>query len=226
MPEKKNKTRRSPRVPLSRPRVLATALAIADSDGIEGLSMRKIALALRVEAMSLYNHVANKDEILDGLVELVVSEIVLPVVGNHWRNEMEIRGHSSHRALTKHPWAAMLLMSRVNIGPAMLAYVDASLGCLLSAGFSYPAADHAWNTLDSFIYGFTLQSLNFPFEPDEYQGAAEEFAPQLAPEKFPHLAGLSEEVIQGRYDGRHDLDFGLALVLDGLERMLDSSDTN
>ncbi len=90
---------------------------------------------------------------------------------------------------------------------------------MLDAGFDYALADHTWNALDSYIYGYTLQSLKFPFEPDEYQGAAEEFMPQLPMEKYPHLAGLSHEVIEGRYDGRHDLGFGLELLLSGLERM-------
>lgn len=213
---KRNKTRR--RTPLSRERVLKRALKLADKDGIELLSMRKIAQGLKVEAMSLYNHVKNKDEILDGLVELVVAEIDLPTGVGTWQEQMRSRATSAHGVLMKHPWATMLLMSRVNIGPHMLRYVDATLGSLRKAGFTYALADHAWNALDSYIYGYTLQSLNFPFEPDEYKDAAEEFMPQVPMDLYPHLAGLSAEVIEGRHSGLHDISFGLDLLLEGLEQ--------
>jgi AcrR family transcriptional regulator len=179
--------------------------------------MRKIAQLLRVEAMSLYNHVKNKDEILDGLVELVVAEIEVPAIDGEWKEQMRKRASSAHSVLMKHPWATMLLMSRVNIGPLMLRYVDATLGCLFHAGFDIALADHAWNTLDSYIYGFTLQSLNFPFAPDEYKDAAAEVMPQLPMDQYPHLARLSFGVMEGKHDGIHDLSFGLELLLDGLE---------
>ena len=219
MTEKKRKTRSTRRVALSRERVLARAMRIADKEGIDALSMRKIAQALGVEAMSLYNHVKNKDDMLGGMVELVAAEIAMPTTGGDWREQMRNRATSAHTVLMQHPWAAMLLMSRVNVGPVMLRYVDATLGCLLDAGFSYSLADHAWNCLDSYTYGYTLQSLNFPFAPEEYKGAAEEFMPQLPMELYPHLAGLSQEVIEGRHDGLHNLLFGLELLLDGLERL-------
>ncbi len=205
---------------MNRDRVLRTAQQITDKQGIEALSMRKIAQALKVEAMSLYNHVKNKDEILDGMVELVMEEIAVPEVGADWKEQMQARASSAHAALMKHPWAAMLLMSRVNIGPQMLRYVDATLGCLLAAGFTYTQADHIWNTLDSYVYGFTLQKLNFPFAPEEYKDAAEEFMPQLPMEEYPHLAGLSLEVMEGRHDGVHELSFGLEKLLNGFEKVL------
>jgi AcrR family transcriptional regulator len=138
-------------------------MKLADAGGIEALSMRKLAADLGVEAMSLYNHVKNKDDILDGLVERVAAQIEVPKIGGDWKREMRKRASSAHKVLMHHRWAAMLLMSRVNIGPVMLRYVDATLGCLREAGFSHVMADHAWNTLDSYIYGFTLQALNFPF---------------------------------------------------------------
>lgn len=213
----KQKTRSPRRKPLNRERVIERALRLADAEGIKALSMRKLAQLLRVEAMSLYNHVKNKDDLLDGMVELVAAELYVPTLGGNWQQEMRQRATSAHEVLMKHPWSSELFMSRVNIGPVMLRYVDATLGCLLDAGFDYKHADHAWNALDSYIYGYTLQSLKFPFEPDEYQGAAEEFMPQLPMEKYPHLAGLSQEVIEERYDGLHDLAFGLELLLSGLE---------
>ena len=196
------------------------ALRLADKGGIEGLSMRKLASALSVEAMSLYNHVANKDALLEGLVELVVAEIHVPVVGGDWREQLRLRAHSAHRVLMAHRWATQLFVGRVNVGPHMLRYVDATIGCLTAAGFSYAEADHAWSALDAHIYGFTQIELNFPFQPDEYADVAEEFTSQMPMDDYPHLMGMSQEVMSGRHDGRHSLDFGLELILDGLARSL------
>ncbi|MBS1151617.1 MAG: tetR, partial [Myxococcaceae bacterium] len=179
--------------------------------------------ALKVEAMSLYNHVAGKEEILDGLVELVASEIEVPRPGGDWRAAMRQRARSAHGVLTRHPWATMLFVSRLNIGPNMLRYVDASIGCLREAGFSYPLADHAWTALDAFIYGFTIQNRNFPLEPAEYAAAARQFLPLIPAEQFPYLNGLSQEVIAGRHDGLHQLEFGLELILEGLENLRQAS---
>lgn len=210
---------RARRTPLDRTRVLRAALQMADRGGIDALSMRKLAHALKVEAMSLYNHVANKEDILDGLVELVVSEIEIPKVGGAWKAAMRQRALTAHAVLMRHPWATMLFVSRVNIGPNMLRYVDATIGCLHEAGFSYPLADHAWTALDGFIYGFTLQKLNFPLAPAEYAPAAAAFLHLIPVAQFPYLNGMSQEVIAGRHDGLHQLEFGLELLLDGLERM-------
>ena len=206
------------RAPLTRDKVLRAALRMADERGLEELSMRKLAQTLKVEAMSLYNHVANKEQILDGLVELVVSEIDLPELGGDWRREMNARACSAHAVLMRHPWATMLLVARMNIGPNMLRYIDATIGCLREAGFSYPMADHAWNALDAYIYGFTLQKLNFPLEPSEYASAAQQFLPLIPVEQFPYMHGMSLEVIAGRHDGMHQLELGIDLLLDGLER--------
>lgn len=216
--DKKKRKKASNRAPLSRESVLRVALGMADEGGLDALSMRKVAQALEVEAMSLYNHVANKEEILDGLVELVVSEIELPAGGGDWRTSMRKRAHSAHAALMRHPWATKLFVSRVNIGPNMLRYVDATIGCLREAGFSYPMADHAWNAIDAYIYGFTLQKLNFPLEPEQYAATAAQFLPMIPPERFPYLNGMSQEVIAGRHDGMHHLELGLELLLEGLER--------
>jgi hypothetical protein len=111
--------------------------------------------------MSLYNHVASKEDLLDGLVELVASEMEVPgklqATGGDWKAVMRRRATSAHAVLMRHPWATMLFVSRVNIGPNMLRYVDRTIGCLREAGFSYPMADHAWTALDAYTYGFTLQ---------------------------------------------------------------------
>ena len=219
MTEKKAKKSLRKRTPLTRDRVLARATKIADKGGIGALSMRKLAQELKVEAMSLYNHVQNKEDILAAIVDTVIGEIEVPIIGDDWRSAMRRRASSAHEVLLRHPWAAMQLMSRINIGPSALRYVDATLGTLREGGFSFVLADHAWNTLDSYIYGFTLQRLNFPFEPDENAAVAEEYQPQLPADLYPHLTGLSAEVMEGRYDGVHELSFGLELILDGLENL-------
>lgn len=203
--------------PLSRERVLRAAVRIADKDGIESLSMRKLAQSLGVEAMSLYNHVANKEDLLDGLLEIVVAKIDLPEIGKDWRMAMRRRAISAHEVLLRHPWAAMLFLSRINVSPAMLRYVDATIGCLHEAGFSYEMADHAWNALDNHTYGFTLQALNFPLDPSEYREATLSFLPMIPEEKYPYLRGLSQQIIDGTHNGLQDFTFGLDLILDGLE---------
>lgn len=203
---------------LSRERVLRAAVRLADEGGIESLSMRKLAQDLGVKAMSLYNHVANKDDLLDGIVDIVVSEIEVPNFGVDWKTAMRRRAMSAHEVLLRHPWSTMPLVSRVNVGPAMLRYVDATLGCLREAGFSLEMADSAWNAIDSHIYGFTLQELNFPFETEEYSEAAKNGLSLIPADKYPYLNRLTHDVMEGRYDGIHDFEFGLELILNGLDR--------
>jgi AcrR family transcriptional regulator len=199
--------------------VLRAAVAFADERGLEVLSMRKLAEALGVEAMSLYNHVANKDDLLDGMVDTVVGEIELPSIGENWKAAMRRRAISAHEMLLRHPWASMLIVSRINVGPAMLRYMDATIGCLGAAGFSYPMADHAMSALDSHIYGFTLLKANFPVDASEYAQAARQFLPMIPAATHPHARGLAEEVIAGRHSGVNEFTFGLDLLLDGLERL-------
>ncbi|MEO0648807.1 MAG: TetR/AcrR family transcriptional regulator [Cyanobacteria bacterium J06650_10] len=206
------------REPLSRKRVLIQALQLADESGIESLSMRKLAEALGVKAMSLYNHVKNKDDIIDGMVDIVASEIELPEADADWKVSMRRRANSAHDVLLRHPWATMEIVSRVNVGPAMLRYVDATIGCLREAGFSFEMADHAWNAIDAHIYGFTLQELNFPFEAEEYSEAAANHLSLIPAGQYPYLNEMTQQVMSGEYDGIHDFEFGLELMLDGLER--------
>ncbi|WP_072622748.1 TetR/AcrR family transcriptional regulator [Spirulina major] len=209
----------SPTQPLSRDRILHTALHLVDNGGIAALSMRKLAEALGVKAMSLYNHVANKDDILDGIIDRVIGEIDLPPRDTDWQTAMRHRACSAHRVLMRHPWAASEIMARVNVGPAMLRYIDATLGCLRAAGFSFELADQAWNAIDSHIYGFTLQALNFPFEAADYATAAEQYLAMIPPEQYPHMNALTHQVIAGQYDGIHSFEFGLDLILQGLETL-------
>lgn len=216
MAKKSKKTKG--RIPLSRARVLDAAVTLADEIGIESLSMRKLGQALGVEAMSLYRHVNNKDDVLDGVVEIVASEIEVPTLGGDWKESMRRRATSAHSVLMRHPWATLLIVSRPNVGPAMLRYVDATIGCLREAGFSWAMADHAWNVIDAHLYGFTLQKLNFPFQPEEYADVAKQFLPLIPAEQYPYLNGLSQEVISGRHDGLQEFELGLELILHGLEK--------
>jgi AcrR family transcriptional regulator len=210
------------RAPLSRERVLRAAVALADQSGIESLTMRRLGQELGVEAMSLYNHVANKDDILDGIVDLVLGDIDVPASGTDWKTAMSRRAISAHEVLLAHPWAAMLIMSRYNIGPGMTRYLEATLGRLREGGFSIAGALDAWNTLDSHLYGFTLQELNLPFEVEETQQVSADVLTQLPADQYPHVAEVITEIMQtGRAE---NFEFGLDLILDGLERILDRAE--
>jgi len=202
---------------LSRERILDAAMALVDRDGLNALSMRKLAQALGVKAMSLYNHVTNKDDIIDSLVDQVVSEIELPSLTDDWQTAMRRRAISAHAVLLRHPWAAIALMSRVNVGPAMLRYIDTTLGCLVEAGFSYEMADRIWNAIDSHIYGFTLQELNFPLEAEQYSDVAASFVSNIPADQYPYMNQLTHLVMDGQYNGLHDFEFGLDLILNDLE---------
>jgi AcrR family transcriptional regulator len=219
MPKKKNPDTILP-VPLSRERVLLAALRLADAEGLEALSMRNLAQELGVKAMSLYNHIKHKDDLIDGIVDIVVGEIEVPDFKLDWKTAMRRRAISAHEVLLRHPWATMPIVSRINVGSAMLRYVDTTLGCLHEAGFSLEMADHIWNAMDSHIYGFTLQELNFPVEAENYSEVAKEGLPLISAEQYPYMNDLTHEVIERRYDGLHDFEFGLDLILNGLETLL------
>ena len=207
------------RSPLTRERILRAAVRLADKQGLDALSMRRLASTLKVEAMSLYNHVANKDEVLDGMVDLIIGEITLPTPGGDWKAAMRARATSAHAVMLAHPWAPMLVVSRISVGPNMLRYIDATLGTLREAGLSWAETDRAWNAMDSHIYGFTLQLQNFPVDPEEYASAASNYLPMLPAEKYPYMHELTTHVIDGSHDGTHDFSFGLELILDGLDRL-------
>src|SRR4029453_11991946 len=157
----------APRIPLTRQRVLDAAIALADRDGVGSLSMRKLAQALGVEAMSLYHHVANKAAILDGIVDVVFAEIELPSGDVGWKEAMRQRALSAREALRRHPWAIALMESRSTPGPANLRHHDAVIGCLRQAGFSVALTAHAYSILDAYIYGFALQEASLPFDTPE-----------------------------------------------------------
>ncbi|MBE2318257.1 TetR/AcrR family transcriptional regulator C-terminal domain-containing protein [Solirubrobacter sp. CPCC 204708] len=209
------------RAPLTRERVLAAALELADAGGLESLSMRKVATALGVEAMSLYNHVANKEDLVDGLVDLVFAEIDLPVPGApDWKGEMRRRAVSVREVLNRHRWAVGLMESRMRPGPANLRSHNAVMGCLREAGFAFRAAVHASSLLDAYIYGFALQEASLPFDTAqdhaEVVEAKQAAVPDLTP--FPYLVEVFTEMARAGYDYATEFAFGLDLILGALER--------
>jgi AcrR family transcriptional regulator len=218
-------TRSSPprRFPLSRERVLRAAVDLADDRGIESLTMRKLGEAVGVEAMSLYNHVANKDDLLDGMIDVVFSEIDLPADTADWKSAMRRRAVSVREVLARHRWAIGLMESRASPGPATLRHHDAVIGSLRGAGFSIELTAHAFSALDSYIYGFALQEASLPFEgAEETAELAQAILAQLPADEYPHLAELTvEHVLQPGYDYANEFLFGLELILDGLERARD-----
>ena len=208
-----------PRWPLSKERVLSAAISLADERGIASLTMRKLAQALGVEAMSLYYHVANKDDILDGMVDVVFDEIDLPSNETDWKVAMRRRAISTRNVLSLHPWATSMMQSRTNPGPALLHHHDWVIGTLREAGFPIAMAAHAFSAMDAYIYGFALQEETLPFDtPEETAEIAEAFLEQFPTDKYPHLAELTiEHVMKPEYDYSDEFEFGLDLILDGLE---------
>jgi AcrR family transcriptional regulator len=211
------------RASLTKERVLRAALAIADEGGIESLSMRLLGGRLGVEAMSLYNHVENKDDILDGVLDLVVEEIAIPAAGANWRSAMHERAVSAWLAFQRHPWASALMDSRLNSGPARLRYFDSMIGTLRRAGFSLELAARAFSVLDCYVYGFGRQRLNMASSGEkEDEKRAESFRDIVPGESYPYLAQMAELTMKTGYDEDADFEFGLNLILDGLERLLKS----
>jgi AcrR family transcriptional regulator len=213
---------RRPRAALSRDRVLAAAVALADQIGIEALSMRKLGESLGVEAMSLYNHVAGKDALLDGMIDVVFAEIDLPSGDEGWRAAMRQRAISVRAVLRRHRWSIGLMESRTSPGPATLAHHDAVIGVLRAGGFTVAQTAHAFSVLDSYIYGFALQEKGLPFEtPEETAEVARTIFDQLPADRYPHFVELAtQHVLRPGYDHGDEFEFGLDLVLDGLDRLL------
>lgn len=208
---------------LSRDKIVAEALAIADKDGLSYLTMRRLADTLDVEAMSLYHHIKNKKELIAEMVDVVAPSI--PTLDNcvDWKDALRKRADLMRATLIQHPWAAHEFIAGINVGPNMLRYVDTTIGYLLHAGFSYELTDHTWKTIDSYIYGFDLQSQNFPLEPSEFKAAAKQFLPGIPRETYPYLHDMGLSIINGTHDGIQDFHFGLELILESLDRLLKES---
>jgi AcrR family transcriptional regulator len=214
-----------PRIPLSRDRVLQAALALADAGGIESLSMRKLGEAVGVEAMSLYNHVPSKGDLLDGLIDLVFAEIELPDGADGWKPAMRERAISARAALSRHRWAIGLMESRTTPGPATLRHHDAVLGCLRRAGFPVALAGHAYSALDSYIYGFALQEAALPFNSETVTEAAEVIMGVFAGE-YPYLTEMAaEHILRPGYDFGDEFEIGLTVILDALTRSIPDRDS-
>jgi AcrR family transcriptional regulator len=213
------------RVPLNRERVFRAAVALADERGIDALTMRALGEELGVEAMSLYHYVANKDELLDGMVEIVFSEIELPTTDVDWKAAMRRRAISTREALARHRWAVGLMESSMSPGPANFRLHNAVLGCLREAGFSVENAVHAYSIQDAYIYGFALQEKTLPVDtPGQLAEAAESMRRQFSADDYPHIAEtITEHVTKSGYDFADEFEFGLDLILGGLERLRDTA---
>jgi AcrR family transcriptional regulator len=212
------------RDPLNRELVLRAAIRLADGAGVESMTMRKLAKELGVEAMSLYNHVANKDDILDGIVEIVFSEIELPPSGVDWKTAMRRRAISTRQALSRHRWAIGLMESRMTPGPANVRLHDSVLGCLRRAGFSVEMAVHAYSVQDSYIYGFALQEKGFALQrnslPADEESLAKMMLRQLPANDYPYIAETVGGYVTGSgFEFADEFEFGLDLILDALERL-------
>lgn len=208
------------RAPLSGTRIIAAAVVVADRGGLPALSMRNVGRELGVEAMSLYHHVANKDALLDALVEWIFASIELPRAHEPWREGMVRRAASARRVLSEHVWALGLIESRSVPGPALLGHHNAVIGCLRGGGFPILLASHAFSVIDAYVYGFVLTEQNLPFDPETSTGA-EEFAAgvDFVTREYPYLAELLGEIASG-YTFAAEFDYGLAVILDELERRL------
>ena len=203
---------------MSRERVLRAAIDFADANGIESLSMRKLARELGVEAMTLYYYVANKNDLLEAMADMVAEEIELPSANVEWREATRRRATSAHGVLGRHHWASPLWM-RVMIGPARMRYMDSALGVYRRAGLSPESTELAFHAVENHIVGYAVQEVNFPLEADDLADAARAFLEKLPADDYPHLAEhvrqhlTHEEIESGSFE------FGLERLLDGIERM-------
>ena len=209
------------RTPLTRERVLQAAVRRADEGGIESLSMRKLGQELGVEAMALYHHFANKDDLVDSMVDLVFGEIELPPTGGNWRTAMRQRAIAVRDALQRHRWAIGLMESRRRPGPANLRHHDAVIGNLRAGGFDIAMAAHAYSLLDSYIYGFALTKMNLPFETsDDVAEVAQSMLEPFPADEYPYMVEiLTDHVMKPGYDYGEEFEYGLDLILNGLERV-------
>jgi AcrR family transcriptional regulator len=224
-PDSENHRRR---LPLSRERVLRAAMAIADADGIEALTIRSLAQELGVKPMAIYYHVANKSEILDSIVDLVFAEIELPATDGDWRSEIVRRANSARRVLSRHHWAIGLMESRRSPGPATLRHHDAVIGTLRRAGFSVEMTAHAYALLDSYVYGFALQEAALPFQGTSTAAdVTEPIMERFHTDQYPHLVEMATEyILQPGYDFGDEFEVGLGVILDALSRWLPENTPN
>ena len=205
------------RRPLNRDRILRAAIELADAEGIDALTMRALAANLHVEAMSLYNHVDGKDDLLDGMVEQVAAEVEEPSGDAGWRASLRERATSLHRVLVEHPWSSMLWASRITLGPARLRLMDGMLRDLRRAGFAPGLLDLAFHTVNNHIVGHALQHASFPFEVDELPAMSARYLEDFPAADYPDLAAHIRYHLQSADGDGSSFDFGLTAILDALE---------
>ena len=212
------------RIPLSRERLLHAAIEIADEKGNSALTMRSLAQRLGVKPMAIYHHVANKDAILDGIIDMVFAEIDLPPTDTDWKTAMRQRAVSARRVLARHSWAIPLMESRTNPGSNTLRQHDSVVGTLRRAGFSIEMTAHAYSLLDSYTYGFALQeSVSLPFDKETAPEVVESILAKSPTDAYPYLTELAtEHVLQPGYDYGNEFEYGLELILNGLDQVLRS----
>ena len=209
----------STRNSLSKERVLRAAIALADKGGIDALTMRKLAEDLGVEAMSLYHYVTSKNDMLDGITDIVASEIEVPSARGNWKAAVRRSAISFHDTLARHPWACSLMMSN-GVGPARLRYMERLLRRLRDAGFSPQLTHHAYHALDSHIIGFTLWAAGYTAAMRAGPRAAEVFLKKVPVDQYPYfLEHADQHITPSKRDGVSEFEFGLDLILDGLEKI-------
>jgi len=206
-------------MPLSRDRVLRTALALVDEDGLEALSMRKLAAALSVEAMSLYNHVKNKEDIVAGMLDIVASEIEMPEGELGWRAALRARTVAAYEAFVRRPWAARIWMTRSSPSLARLEQSDAVLRCLRDAGLPAEIVYSAYHMLDGFALGYAMQRQYFSFSGKELEQMVEDFLKDFPTDRLPDFAEHARQHVDPGFAASDSFEFGLDLILDGLERL-------
>ena len=216
-----------PRARWTRAQLVGAAIDLADMGGIESLSMRKLSQQLGGAPMSLYNHIANKDDLLDGMIDAVFSEIELPSGEDSWKTAMRQRAISIRTILSRHRWAIALMNARTSPGPATLRHHNAVIRSLRDAGFSVQLAAYGISALDSYIYGFALQEQRLPFPtPAQTSQLAQAVLEQIPTDQYPHFAELTIEDVLQPGDDHGAYEFGLDLLLDGLEQSLQKQTTH
>ena len=212
-----------PRLPLSRDRILQAALELADAEGIKSLTMRQLGQTLGFEAMSLYNHVASKDDVLDGIIDLVLAESEPPSPSGDWDAAVRSSAVSVHQALRRHPWACALLMAPDRVRPARLRYMDSLLGRLREAGFSAETTYHAYHVLDGHIFGFSLWETSHTYSAADLSDMVAMFTRTITTEEYPYLHEHAQQHFdEGPHHEVSAFDFGLDLILDGLKKIHDA----
>jgi AcrR family transcriptional regulator len=206
------------RTPLTRERIIEAAIVFADAHGVDELSMRKLGAVLGVEAMSLYNHVANKDDIYDGMIDHVFNEIPLPDSALDWKEQTRRLGHGAMEQFGRHPWVVYLLMARGNFGPGALHFMDHVLGLLLEAGFGEEDAHHAWQMLASHTMGYAFQSSTGAGMAEKDYAALVETRSAEIMRLYPNVARLTPLIVDCAWDREYL--FGLEIIIDGLDARL------